>query len=380
MQANIEQLVHRVVDQARGTRFIPGGVVAAVGPGGDDGPSPFTAVVPFGTADVATGRPVGPETAFEIGSLSKLFTALVLATVVADPASGVDLRTPLQEHAPVQVPQDGPTPITLAHLITHRSGLPRMPGNAVYDSIGRSRYSAADLWSAVAASRLLYPPGESWLYSNFGFGVIGTVLTELRGQPYETLIADAVCRPLGLIRTGVQPPLPSTPHHLAWWRHLAEAHDDGPDRDIATPYHQGSTPQRPVVAERWNDIGALAGSGGVVSTGTDMAKFLVAAVGDDARPSYAPYRMIRQLMPAADPTLKRMGMAWQYRDSKLPGQLLFKNGGTRGMHCAMGIRHDGPYAGTGVVMLTNGPDPVDAPALEILAAVGRMAAGETTHQ
>lgn len=86
MLADLEQLLHRVVKQARQARCLPGGVVGVVTPGQDGGPEPWTAVVPFGTADVAGASSVGPDTIFETSSLSELFTALLLATVSADPA------------------------------------------------------------------------------------------------------------------------------------------------------------------------------------------------------------------------------------------------------------------------------------------------------
>lgn len=374
MRAEVLDLVHRVVQDAAQRRFLPGGVVGIVAPTPDGTAEPFTAVVPFGLADVASGTPVGPDTLFEAGSISKLFTALGLATAIADPTLRISLETPLQDHAPVRVP--GSRPITIGHLVTHRSGLPRMPFNeSAGTAFGRSSYSSHDLWSAVRTTGLLYPPGLGWQYSNFGFGVLGTVLSELTGRPFAAVVDDAVCRPLGLTRTGLQAPMTPGPGHLAWWRHTAEARDDGPETDVATPYADGSTADRPVVAQRWDDTGALAGSGGVVSTGRDMTMFLAAALGFNAGPSAPAFAMIRQLVPAADPTLKHMGMAWQFRDGKLPGQLLFKNGGTSGMHCAIGIRPDpGPYGRTGVVLLTNAPSSVDEIALRILGGVGRMVA------
>lgn len=145
----------------------------------------------------------------------------------------------------------------------------------------------------MVKSRLLCRPGESWLYSNFGFGVVGTVLTELTGKSYGTLLMNAVCTPLGLSRTGLQPPDSPGPHHLTWWRHVQETHDNSSHVDVATLYHQGNTRSRPVVAERWNDTGA--GSGGVVSAGCDMTRFLAAAIGFDGGSAIAAFRTNRQL-------------------------------------------------------------------------------------
>lgn len=319
MQAEIEDLVHRMVQEFRQTRFLPGGAVGVVTPGLDGGPEPFRALVPFGVADVATGAPVGPDTLFEIGSVSKLFTALGLASTMTQPGSAVDLQTPLQDLAPVRVPRLGPAPITLGHLVTHRSGLPRMPGNMIPGPQGHARYQAADLWSAVASTSLLFAPGTGYQYSNFGFGVLGTILSDLTGRPYGDVVDAAVCRPLALSRTYLQPPLAGTPAHLAWWRHAADAKDDGPSHDEATPYRQESTAEQPVAADHWNSTGALAGSGGIVSTGRDMTTFLAAAIGFGPGAPASAFRMIRQPIPATDPTLPEMGMAWQFRVSKLPG-------------------------------------------------------------
>jgi serine-type D-Ala-D-Ala carboxypeptidase/endopeptidase len=368
-----QRIVQRALDEARQTQFIPGGVVGIVMPDRGDVGLSSTAVVPFGVADVRIGNPVDASTSFEIGSLTKVFTASILATAMSDAALGVHLDSPLQDVAPITVPRLGPAPMTLGHLVTHRSGLPRMPGHGVAGPVDRARLRPEELWAAVAGCRLLFPPGSSWLYSNFGFGVLGTVLCQLTGRSFVDLVDEIVCQPLGLTGTALEHvPEPPDEGRTRWWRRTPVTSGAETNAvNVATGYRKGSTPGSPIIGPRWNNTGAMAGSGGLVSTGADMTRFLTAAAGYATGPVAASLARTRQTIPATGPDSKPMGMAWQIRSTTGSPPFLFKNGGTSGMHCAMAVLPpaSGPSGGTGVVVLTNGPDHVDGLVVGLLAAL-----------
>ncbi|MFI2239876.1 serine hydrolase domain-containing protein [Streptomyces chrestomyceticus] len=150
------------------------------------------------------GVPVEPSTRFEIGSLSKTFTALLFAEQAA--RSEVGHHDPAVRHLPAGtcVPVRG-TDITLTHLATHTSGLPRLPPGLLRSDIRRlptnpyASFTRADVLRALARTRLRSRPGTRVRYSNFGVGLLGHALCGAAGGlPYEDLLAARVLRPLGL--------------------------------------------------------------------------------------------------------------------------------------------------------------------------------------
>ncbi|WP_206505849.1 serine hydrolase domain-containing protein [Streptomyces chrestomyceticus] len=151
-----------------------------------------------------SGVPVEPSTRFEIGSLSKTFTALLFAEQAA--RGEVDHHDPVARHLPAGtcVPVRG-TDITLTHLATHTSGLPRLPPGLLRSDIRRlptnpyASFTRADVLRSLARTRLRSRPGTRVRYSNFGVGLLGHALCGAAdGLPYEDLLAARVLRPLGL--------------------------------------------------------------------------------------------------------------------------------------------------------------------------------------
>jgi D-alanyl-D-alanine carboxypeptidase len=147
-------------------------------------------VVCRGLADVAANKPVRAETRFQIGSISKSFTALV-ALQEAD-AGRLDLHVSVNRILPWLDLSEPFGSITLDHLMTHTSGLlvgtedaPTGPG-ALYRLRGNPPTTA---------------PGERFLYSNDGWKIVGTCLEEVTGQPIHELLAERVLGPLGMTRS-----------------------------------------------------------------------------------------------------------------------------------------------------------------------------------
>jgi CubicO group peptidase (beta-lactamase class C family) len=144
-------------------------------------------VVCRGLADVAAGKPVRPETRFQIGSISKSFSALMVLQEVA--AGRLDLHVSVNEFLPwLQLPEPF-GPITLHHLMTHTAGLlvgtedaPTGPG-ALY---------------RLRANPPTTAPGERWLYSNDGWKVVGACLEAVTSEPIHELLRTRVLGPLGM--------------------------------------------------------------------------------------------------------------------------------------------------------------------------------------
>ena len=158
-----------------------------------------------GTTVVAHGRrgsddPTLPDgdTVFEIGSVSKVFTAILLAEMVA--GGEVAIEAPASSYLPdsVRIPGEEDDPITLYHLTTHTSGLPRMPDN--FSPADRSNpyadYSVQQMYDFLSGHELARAPGETAEYSNLGVGLLGHILAEVEGSDYETLVKTRITGPL----------------------------------------------------------------------------------------------------------------------------------------------------------------------------------------
>ncbi|MFJ9029655.1 serine hydrolase domain-containing protein [Streptomyces sp. NPDC102274] len=317
----------------------PTGAVAVALRHGD-----LRAVVTYGSTSHHGGIPVTADTRFEIGSLTKTFTALLLAEQVArgEAAYGDPLARFLPPEA---LPRPRGGPITLLHLATHTSGLPRLPpgllGSAAADWFSNpyAHFSTADLLRALARTRPRARPGERVRYSNFGVGLLGHLLTRAASggrQGYGDLLAARVLGPLGLSRTSC-----------------------GPDLPQATGYWHGRA--RPP----WL-IPGLAGAGAVRSSARDLLGLLDAVL--DATPDVpsgaphgsapsvpVPVTLRTALVDMVRPRLslhdggKRLALIWNIR-VRADGDVYHHSGGTRGFSAFAGFS---PRHRTALVALTN---------------------------
>lgn len=280
--------------------------------------------------------PLDPEAAhplFEIGSITKPFTGIALAALAA--RGTVRLDDPVRLHLPGGVGPSGAngTEVTLEHLATHTSGLPRLPHNledAVTDEDNPyADYTERHLMAAVIDGELQSPPGQGAEYSNFGFGLLGFALARAAACSFPELIGREVCEPLSLHETfacGV----PDS--HLA--RRL-----DGHDADGAPAKH-------------W-DNPTLAGAGCIESTIPDMVAFLRANI-EPPRPLAGPIATTHQVR-YGEPAGQRgamigNGLGWSVLRVADGWTFTWHNGGTGGFgsFCAFD-----PIAGTAVILMTN---------------------------
>ncbi len=200
-------------------------------------------------ADGETGfwsRGAAPGAVFEIGSITKTFTATLLAGMANDGLVALD--DPVARHLPVAPPVNG-REITLEDLATHRSGLPGVPAGMLLPALTSERkdpYARLDdarMRHDIAATKPKRPPGGRPRYSNYGMGLLGYALAQRAGMSFEALMRARIGDPLGLDDT---------------W--------------IATPPIQGHTRfGRPTPP--W-DLAELAGAGGIRSTAADVLAYL----------------------------------------------------------------------------------------------------------
>jgi CubicO group peptidase (beta-lactamase class C family) len=193
-----------------------------------------------------------PDSIFEIGSITKTFTGLILAQMVQQ--GRVRLEQPVRELLPFGVPAADPgSAITLLDLVTQHSGLPRMPDNfePADPANPYADYGDARLQSFVVQHGLSRPADSGFLYSNLGFALLGRALANSSATSYEELLRREVTGPLGMNDTSIELSKEQRgrfiPGHL--------------------PNHQP--------AHAW-DLNAFVGAGGIRSTAYDMLRYLEA--------------------------------------------------------------------------------------------------------
>ncbi|MDX1548316.1 MAG: serine hydrolase [Rhodothermales bacterium] len=324
--------------QAQQAPAIPEEVAASIRARVDAGDNPAIIVGVIdagGTTLYAYGR-VGPEqdaapdahTVFEIGSITKAFTGLLLAEMAA--RGEVALDDPVARYLPEGVSMPGGEAITLAHLASHTSGLPRLPTNFAPADMGNpyADYTAEQLYAFLNAYTLPRAPGEQYAYSNLGMGLLGHVLARRAGTDYETLLRERILGPLGLGDTGI-------------------ALTEDQRARLATGYRDG----RPVAY--W-DLPALAGAGALRSTADELLRFLAAHLGLAGTPLDAV--MDEATTPRAEAAgPNHVGLGWHVRRTDR-SEMVWHNGGTGGFSSFAGYD---PARGRGVVVLANSSADVD---------------------
>src|SRR5437879_4726800 len=207
----------------------------------------------------ASDRPLTADTVFEAGSITKVFTALLLADMVT--RGEVALGDPVAALLPTgtKIPEHG-KPITLLDLATYTSGLPNLPRNfkSADDPAPYADYTAARMLDFLASYELEHDPGTHYEYANLGFALLGHALSSRAGKSYEALVVQRICSPLGLGDTRIT----LSPSMKA---RSVQGHDSNlmpvPD---------------------WEFL-VFAGAGALHSTVNDLATFVEAAMGQ--RPS-----------------------------------------------------------------------------------------------
>lgn len=138
---------------------------------------------------------------FEIGSITKVFTGILLADAVEEGKLGLDAT--LAERLPVKFDYAGTGAVTLEQLATHTSCLPRLPDNLMNaeEDDPYAQYDRGALFEYLSTAKLSAPPPCAAEYSNLGFATLGVVLEEAYGKPWATLVREKVTSPLGMTDT-----------------------------------------------------------------------------------------------------------------------------------------------------------------------------------
>lgn len=241
----------------------------------DTGGGVTIGVIQHGERKIFSYGTAKPDSVFEIGSITKTFTATILAQMVEQ--GKVKLDEPVRELLPPgTVAKPEGAEIRLIDLSDQHSGLPRMPDN-FHPSDPANPYADYDarlLYAFLAKQGVALPANAPFGYSNLGVGLLGQALANRAGVPYPKLLHDEVLAPLGMRETTIA----MTPELQA---RFIQGH--GSDHKSA---------------HAW-DLDALAGAGGIRSTAADMLTYLEAQLHPDKLPAAALATANGKTLPAA---------------------------------------------------------------------------------
>ena len=315
--------IHAIITARVDARLATGIVVGVIEPSGR------RRVVAYGAS--GTARPLDKNSVFEIGSITKTFTAAVLSDMVR--RGEVRLDDPVAKYLPatVKMPMRNGRQITLVDLATQSSGLPRMPSNFKPKDATNpfADYTAEDIYAFLSSYQLPRDVGAQYEYSNLGVGLLGHALARRAGMDLEILYRRRLLDPLGMPDTRIA----LTP---SMRERLALGHNAQGD-----------------VVPNW-DIPALGGAGALRSTVADMLTYIAANLAADVDSTAG------ALGPALHATHARrrdagsaqlgIGLAWHITSRPDSGVIVWHNGGTGGYRTFTGYD---PARRTAVVVLTN---------------------------
>ena len=253
-------------------------------------------VVQHGVQRVFSYGTARPDSVFEIGSITKTFTGLILAQMVLQ--GKVRLDEPVRELLPpdtVAKPASGDE-ITLLDISDQHAGLPRMPDNfhPADKNNPYADYDAKSLYAFIAKHGVAHPADAPFLYSNLAVGLLGQGLANCANVPYSKLLHDQITGPLGMHNTAIVLSLELQARFLQGY--------DGNGKP----------------AHAW-DLDALAGAGGIRSTAADMLTYLEAQLHPDHLPAGVSISADGKTLAAAIP------MSHQIHADVGPGQHIALN-------------------------------------------------------
>ncbi|MFK5973649.1 MAG: serine hydrolase [Flavobacteriaceae bacterium] len=291
----------------------------------------------YGVKSLKTKEAVDKHSVFEIGSISKTFTGLLLADMVLK--KKVYLDDDLQKYLPegVTAPTRNGATIQLVHMANHTSSLPRMPSNFNPANAANpfADYSEKLLYEFLNTYDLSRDIGSQYEYSNYAMGLLGHILATKNAMTYEDLLSSVITKALHLDHTGIT--LSPTMK-----KNLALGHSGGEE------------------VENW-DLTTLAGAGAIRSTAVDMLKYLAANMGKEKSALYPAMQLAHKnsRIEGAEPIV---GLGWHtmvFDDLKI----VWHNGGTGGYRTFAGFVKGGDKA---VVVLSNSNAAVDDIGIHIL--------------
>ncbi len=276
------------------------------------------------------------KTIYEIGSISKSFTGLILSKAIEE--GKLKLSDDIRKYLPASCKNlvAGKAIITIQHLVTHTSGIPSVLDEmmkAPYDSLNPyANYTKERVLNDLSKLTITEIPGVKFKYSNLGMGLLGIILSEVYKKDYETLVQEIIVKQAAMKVAKIN--LSDEEKN-----YFAEGYND---LGMNTPH--------------W-DLGALPAAGALRSTSEDMLQYMQANMNADKDFMYQSYQTL------FEKERDKVGMAWMLVKTKAGNILVCHNGGTFGFSSFAGFMKEKKCA---IVVLSNSGNNTDALALGIL--------------
>ncbi len=312
------------------------------------------AVFSYGKVHSDSNEAPDGDTIYEIGSITKVFTTLLLADAAA--RGKADFNDTIDKFLPadVNVPDFNGRLIRLIDLATHTSALPRIPNNMnVLAGLNNpySLYSEKELCEFLSSYKLEREPGAKYDYSNLGMGLLGHILELAEERKYEQLLVSNICGPLGMNDTRITLSEQQK-------KRLAQGYGRNP------LWPAGITIKTPM--GNW-DFLVLAGCGAIRSSANDMMKFLKANMGINETQLYESMEKTHRQTNVINDVM-RIALGWHILDSEdSDGYIVWHNGGTAGYHSFIGF--NAKYRAGLVVLSNTASGEIDSAAFEILSEI-----------
>ena len=252
----------------------------------------------YGQASLELAAPAHAHTVYEIGSITKQFTAEVIMLLVGE--GKLELGAPIARYLP-DLPEQWQQ-LTVRQLLTHTSGLPDWEGPGLLDL--RREYTPAEFIQLIASRPLDFVPGDRWSYTNSAFPLLGMIIESVTGDAYERVVAERIFRRAGMGETRFRHPGEVVPNRAAGYL------------DSSGTLRNGM-PLRPAL---------LAPNGGILSTVGDLAKWALALLRGNLV-NAAAFEAMTTPVTLNNGHRFNAGMAW-FVDTFRRHRVLFHNGST----------------------------------------------------
>ena len=321
------EIRHTIEERVQAIAGPEGGMGIVVGVLDEKGPR----VIAYGDSGAPERRPLNGDTVFEIASVTKVFTAALLADMAR--THDLKLTDPVAKYLPgaltqgTKLPERAGRAITLVDLATHTAGLPLMPDDlTALMELPAARYSKSDLYRFIAAQPLSPDLGSKWAYSNLDYWLLQEAMAARGGTDFETLMQKRVIAPLGLKSTGI-----------TWSPEL---------KARAAVGHDAVLQPAPEISSL-TVFNLMPAAGGMLSTANDLLKVLSVVMGyEDSKLAASMAAQLRTRRPADG---HEQALGWWIAGSG-DDTIVFHDGGSFGFSSSLAWQ---PQRRVGVVVLAN---------------------------
>jgi CubicO group peptidase (beta-lactamase class C family) len=192
----------------------------------------------YGMANMEWNIPVETDTRFRLGSITKQFTSMLILQLVQD--GKIKLEGKLTDYLP-DYRKDTGDRITIHQLLNHTSGIPSYTGlPTFFQEIMRNPYGVSDFVKKYASGDLEFDPGTKWNYNNSGYFLLGAIVERVTGKPYEQVLKERICDPIGMKNTGYDHFETILAKRAAGYEKRPGGYANAPYLDMSLPYAAGS--------------------------------------------------------------------------------------------------------------------------------------------